>query len=352
MPRKPSALDHGAWSGPEPGGSISVTASGDETHTMKDEPLTRQKDGSPVQDSASKAAARTRPEHAPTVIHDPTADETLLARWLRESLERGPRFWLPVALAAVGLVALWLVLSNLRSGPSGTSETWNELLVARDVEQQVKIGEAAEGDVAGWALLQAAEERYREAFNDLPANRDAALPLLNSAHDLFQEARSKAPAESSARRFAAMGMARTLEARGDLEAAIAAYQDVVQSFPKTDEARRAEELIVLLKKPESVTFYQKFSAFKPTEVTLPPRGTTSLDLPGLPADHPPLDGPAIPAPGLDQPAKGLAPLLPLDLGDTPPATPAPTPTTTTPAPADPAAAAPQPEPPAEPAAKP
>jgi hypothetical protein len=318
---------------------------------MKDEPLTRRKGAQPAHDPAPKAAPKHRPEHAPTVIHDPTADETILARWLRESMEKGPRFWLPVGLAAVGIVALGIVLGNLGTGSSATSQDWNALLMAQNVEDQVKLGQDAEGPVAGWALLQAAEERYREAFNDLPNNRDAALPLLSSAHDLFQQAREKAPADSPARRFAAMGMARTLEARGDLEGAIQQYQDVIKSFPNTDEAKHAEELVARLKKPESVAFYQKFSAYKPPEVTIPPHGTTGLDipgLPGLPANHPPLDGPTVPAPDIDSPTTGTLPLLPpLDTGESdvppPPPTPPATADSKTEAPAtEPPAAAPQP----------
>jgi hypothetical protein len=276
---------------------------------MKDEPLTRRKGARPAQEPASKGAAKPRPEHAPTVIHDPTADETILARWLRESLEKGPRFWLSIGAAAVLLAALVIAVSSFGRGSSAASAAWTELMLARDVDEQVKIGQSTEGPVAAWALLQAAEERYREAFNDLPHNRDAALPLLSNAYDLFRQARDKAPADSPARRFAAMGMARCLEARGDLEGAIQHYQEVVQSFPGTDEARQAEELAALLKKPETIAFYQKFSSFRPAEVTIPPRGSTGINLPGLPPDHPPLDGPPIPAPGLDQPETGPAPLL-------------------------------------------
>jgi len=56
---------------------------------MKHEPAPRPK--SPV-------------EHAPTVIHDEYADETLLARWLRRGMEKGPKFW-GLALSTVAVAA-------------------------------------------------------------------------------------------------------------------------------------------------------------------------------------------------------------------------------------------------------
>ena len=120
---------------------------------------------------------------------------------------------------------------------------------------------------------------------------------------------------------------------------------VLLGFAATMLAASALELIALLKRPETVAFYQKFSACKPTEVTIPPRGTTGLDLPGLPPNHPPLDGPAVPAPGLDSPTPGLPPLLPsFDPSDAPP--PAPTPPAE-PKPAPEPAPAPDSAPPAE-----
>jgi hypothetical protein len=313
---------------------------------MKDEPLTR-----PKQPKHLK-------EHAPTVIHDPLADETLLARWFRQSYEKGPRFWLPVAGLLVGAIVLWMVVPKLTSGRSSSAASWEALMLAKDADDRVKVGQEATGLPAAWALLQAAEARYQEAFADLPNNRDAALPLLSNAHDLFKQAYEKAPADSMPRRLAALGMARSLEARGDLDGAIQQYQVVTKSWPDSDEGKQAAKLIELLRRPESVAFYQKFSTYQPPELNLPPRGRGTFDdlpsmptLPGLPQGHPALDGPTIPAPGLNMPG-GLPGTVPAGSADIPP--PAPTsegppanpPAGSTPAgsppPASPAGDAPQP----------
>jgi hypothetical protein len=273
---------------------------------MKDQPLARPKH---------------LQEHTPTVIHDPLADETMLARWFRQTAEKGPKAWLPWVGVVLGAIALWVIVANLRGGRSASAGSWEALMLAQDTDDRIKVGQEAPGLPGSWALLQAAEARYQEAFGDLPNNRDVALPMLSNAHDLFRQAYEKAPADSVPRRLAALGMGRCLEARGDLEGAIQQYQTVARAWPDSDEGKQAARLAELLRKPESVAFYQKFSTYKPPEVTLPPRGTGTFDLPGmpdLPPSHPPLDGPTVPAPGL-----GLPDLTPPTAPDVPP--PAPTP---------------------------
>ena len=76
---------------------------------------------------------------------------------------------------------------------------------------------------------------------------------------------------------------------GDVRVVAADRADTVVNVRPTDEAKKAEEMAALLKKPETVAFYQRFSAFKPSEVMLPPRGSAGFNLP----------------PGLELPELGL-----------------------------------------------
>jgi len=247
---------------------------------------------------------QTAPKHlidheVPPELHRHQDEETLLAQWLSQAIDKGPVYWLVLGGIVAGVIALAVTVGSWTTKPSANSAAWLDLMLANTPEEQIKVAETP-GPAAGWALLQAAEARYQEAFNDLPANRDAALPLLTKAHDLFEQASLKADADPMCRRRAAMGMARALEARGDLDAAIAQYEAVAKRFPSTAEAARAELLARELRKPENQKFYQNFAAYKPTEMTLPPRGRGFLD--NLPTGHPALDGPVVPAPGLDLPA--------------------------------------------------
>lgn len=264
-----------------------------------------------------KDDTQTAPKHlidhaVPPDLHRHQEDATILAQWLRKVIDKGPLYWLVPALIVAGGVVLAVAVGNMTTRQSPNSAAWFDLMVAKTPEEQIKVAEMR-GPAAGWALLQAAEARYQEAFNDLPANREAALPLLTKAHDLFEQASVKSDADPMCKRRAALGMARALEARGDLDAAIAQYESVAKNFPSTDEAARAELLARELHKPENQKFYQNFSTFKPAEMTLPPRGRGFLD--NLPASHPPIDGPVVPAPGLDLPS------LPSGLDSTPPAEP-------------------------------
>jgi tetratricopeptide (TPR) repeat protein len=258
----------------------------------------------------TQAAPKHLIEHElPPDLHRHQDEDPLLAQWLRKAIDKGPVYWLVPGLIAAGGIALALAVGSWTSKPSANSSAWTDLMLANTPEEQIKVA-GTPGPAAGWALLQAAEARYQEAFNDLPANRDAALPLLNKAHDLFEQASQKADADPMCKRRAALGMARALEARGDLDAAIAQYEAVAKTFPSTAEASRAELLARELRKPENQKFYQNFAAYKPTEMTLPPRGRGFLD--SLPPSHPPLDGPVVPAPGFDLPT------LPPGTGTTPP----------------------------------
>jgi tetratricopeptide (TPR) repeat protein len=250
-----------------------------------------------------KDDTQTAPKHlieheVPPDLHHHQDEATLLAQWLRKAIDKGPVYWLVPGLIVVGGIVLAVAVGNWTGKPSANSAAWLDLMLADTPEEQIKVAETP-GPAAGWALLQAAEARYQEAFNDLPANREAALPLLTKAHDLFEQASQKSDADPMCKRRAALGMARALEARGDLEAAISQYEKVAKNFPSTPEASRAELLARELRKPENQKFYQNFASYKPTEMTLPPRGRGFLD--SLPASHPPIDGPVVPAPGLDLP---------------------------------------------------
>lgn len=264
-------------------------------------------------------------DHAPTVLHHPEEDQTILYRWLRRQLDQGASFWMWVAGIAVVVVVASILLLRSTSGRTAEAEAWEALMLAsgdsNPVDLQIQVGEQGLGEASSWALLRAAESRYREGFSDLPQNREAALPLLSQSQDLFEKALNTASSDSILRRMAALGIGRTLEARGDLEGATRQYESVVKDFPDTPEAKQAEELIRLLRDPEIIAFYNQFSSFEPESAILPPGETGTFDFPGLPnlGDFPDLpglgEGATVPGtgpirglPGLGEPAIPVPPL--------------------------------------------
>lgn len=232
-------------------------------------------------------------EHSvPTVIHHPEEDLPLLARWIHHAMENQTRFWSMIALLIGVVVALSLLGNGLTFSSASTNQAWSKLELAKTPGERVEIAkEFPKTPAERWALLQAATEYYNQGFNDLPANRDAALPSLKKALELFEKVATESPIDSPQARVAAFGVARTYEARNDLEKAALQYQKVAETKPwaGTAEARQAETLARVLKTPEAINFYKDLYAFKSVEAVLPPGGIGDLKFP-LPDDHPPIGG--------------------------------------------------------------
>ncbi|WP_435010488.1 tetratricopeptide repeat protein [Tundrisphaera lichenicola] len=269
-------------------------------------------------------------EHlTPTVIHHPEEDMTILARWLQRGMEQGAKFWLLVGGVMVAITALVVISSGLAAGTSANGQAWIELIPAKTAEDQLKVAEAfPKTPVAEWAKLRAAYEEYDNGLVDLttPGKKETAGPRLKKALDLFGQVAAEAPKESSQAIGAALGVARTLEARNELPEAIKQYKFVASNWAGTPEAKQAEEFAKALEDPENVRFYQELYAYKPPttpavspSLTLPPNGTGSFDFKSIIPDTPP------PA-GLDAPPPSTSPV---------PVTPTPESATPTPEPAKP-----------------
>ena len=300
---------------------------------MKNEPRSPSAKNPPV------PLAKHQLDHVvPTVIHDPDADLPVLARWVRHAMANQTRFWTLIG----GLVAVVVVIAVLANGVSlgrvESDEVWIRLATAKTPGDRVELAkEFAKSPASQFALLQAATEFYNQGFNDLPAQRDAAAPRLTQALDLFEQVEREAPADSPQARVAALGAARTLEARNQLEKAVAKYKEVAKSWPDSDEGKEAERLARMLQTPESQQFYKDLYAFEPRKATLPPGAMERLNLP-----------PGHPAIGTDRGMSPLfSPLLPSPPPLSPPKAGTEAPAGTTPLPDDvftpPATAAPKPE---------
>ena len=219
-------------------------------------------------------------------------------------MDKGAGFWIPLAGVCLVVIALGVLASGLSMGRSASDEAWNRLALAKDSADRVKVAEEfPDTPAARWALLQAATETYNKGFRDLPANREAAEPLLRKARTQFEQVVKQSPKDSPQARIAALGVARSLEAHNDLDKAIEQYEYVAKTWPESPEAKHAERLAQALRKPENVAFYKELYAYKPIEATIPPMGTQGFTLPSnpgtggltLPPNHPPVDGPTIPA---------------------------------------------------------
>jgi hypothetical protein len=234
-----------------------------------------------------------------TVIHDYGADDTLLAKWLRHAMDRGPSFWVMVMAAVIVALGLGYFVSGLTTGQSANARAWGEILVASSPEDFQRVAETASGTSAGhWAALKAASTRFRDGLSRLPADRETANPILTQALEGFQAIEQDAKDDPTLRRLAMVGIARTYETRDELSEAIVEYEKVAAAWPDSEDGKQSAERAKFLRTPEAESFYKTFASFKPgkpSSTTIGPRGSNRFD---LPAGHPPLDGPLMPAPSL------------------------------------------------------
>ena len=236
---------------------------------------------------------RTKPAFEPpsAVIHDEYADETLLARWLRRGMEKGPKFW-GLALGTVAILAALLYLLNgLAPATSANAPSWEALARAKTADDRLKVAEEfPQSPAASWARLQVAGQRFNEGVDKLTTDREAAGALLRTAGELFGEVEKASDRATPQARLAAMGAARTLEARNELKDAIAQYRKVADTWPDSDEGKQAARLAEILKRPESAKFYEQLASYKAPTARMPAGGRGLFDN-FLPKNHPPLDGP-------------------------------------------------------------
>ena len=181
-------------------------------------------------------------EHqVPTHIHDPEENMMVLARWTHRAMQNPTRFWGAILGIVVGLLALVLLATTFWSGLSRNAEVWSQLETVKSPADRVKIAEDfPDSPASSWARLEAASDYYHQGMDDLPNNRDVALPTLKKALDNFDEVAKSAPKDSPQARVAAMGKARTLEARGELTKAVEQYELVAKTWPGTV-GRRARQ---------------------------------------------------------------------------------------------------------------
>lgn len=234
-------------------------------------------------------------EHAPTVIHDEYADETQLARWLRRGMEKGPKFWGLAIGSVVALTAVLYLVNAFSQGDPKRAIPWESLATAKDADERLKVAEEfPTSPAASWARLQVAGLRFNEATQKLTTDREEAVALLGRALELYREVEKSTSNRDPQARLAALGAARTLEARNELKDAIEQYQKVASTWPDTDEAKQATRLAEALKRPENVKFYEQLYSYKAPVAKMPAGGPGLFDS-LLPKGHPPLDGP-LPSP--------------------------------------------------------
>jgi hypothetical protein len=212
----------------------------------------------------------------PTVIHDPEEKMNTLARFTRRVLQSPGKFWFWVVVL-VGVLAVLFVLNTTNVLRSSNTQVWSRLLAAKTADERINLArEYPNSPVGRWALLQAASDYYNLGVGNLPDNRDVAGQRFKKALELYEEVERQVDKDAFEARVAALGKGRTLEARNDLDKAIAQYDLVAKSWPGTAEGEEAKEHAAALRKPEATAFYKDLYSYTSTKFSLPSAGSESF----------------------------------------------------------------------------
>lgn len=235
---------------------------------------------------------------APVIHHD--AEETILARWLKGVVAKGPAGWLPwvagLALVAAAMTAIGALLNR----PPAGQEAWTELMVPPTIGPGATTGyekfparvrpmllvadQHPNTPAARWARLRAGLTLYEEGLRDLPNRKEVGRPLLEEAIKQFDAVLAEAGADAPEAEMAAMGKARALETRGELDKAIEQYEQVAAKWPNGRNAKLAAERAAKLQTPEAREFYENFYAIDFSQVGSTGGGLDSgglFNLPGV-----------------------------------------------------------------------
>jgi hypothetical protein len=229
----------------------------------------------------------------------------------------------------VGLaIAGGILINNLLHRPSPNADAWTGLMVpssvkvpaddARyegmpaEVRPLLKVADDHPNTTAArWALLRAANALYSRGVNDLPNQRVTARPVLGQALEMYDRVLAASPEATPEYGDALLGKARTQEARGDLDDAIATYKLAATKLGDTAAGKSAAARAAELDTPLARQFYRDFYEQDFSTASTVPGGASPGALPGFGNPVPggdPLGG----LPGIDDILK--VPPMPAETG--------------------------------------
>lgn len=193
---------------------------------------------------------------------------------------------LAVLILAVAAV-LWIQKSR-----ADAARSWEDFYLAAESNDFLKLEKVIEqypgADAAQWAAAVVGDLHLNNGCQELFSNKLAANQELTKAIECYQEVlnQSKTP---TLRERATFGMARALEAHGELARAETRYQELVNNWPDGPYAEIAQLRIEDLKRPATKEFYDRFKDFDPKPAF--------SDAPGTPGERPPFETDSLPQPG-------------------------------------------------------
>lgn len=190
--------------------------------------------------------------------------------------ERKYALWLVAALAGIMLI-VWYWFAS--SSPSQTSTLWTQYDAANSVQLMEKIAEANPGtNPAMAAQFQIARHKLHEGILALgtPSRRTEAVGKILDARKLYKKLLDTCKSYPTLAQEALMSLASSEESlvgipdpgkpeqsAGDLDQAIAHYQELTRSYPESPPGKEAASRLKLLEDPKEKarirTFYEELN---------------------------------------------------------------------------------------------
>jgi hypothetical protein len=204
--------------------------------------------------------------------------ENVLAGWLARQIELIKPYW-PTILAVLVVVSAAMLAYNVVRARSSAkkSQGWPEYFQAtaeNNIGELEKVAEDFPKTASGASALQAAADlRFVTGTNQLYSNPKGARLDLNEAVDDYStvlERAEKLKHETLTRR-ALFGLARANESLFEISKAKERYQELVDDFPETPQAKVAKRRLETLARPATKEFLAWLSKqeFKPLPMNLP-----------------------------------------------------------------------------------
>ena len=208
--------------------------------------------------------------------------QNALAEWITQTFA-AIRPYQNAVLAAIIVLILagffafwWFGESAAQSG-----ETWTQLFTAFNENNPAALEKVADANPSSRAApvadIVAADLLLAQGCNMLFVNKPTANQQLNKAVELYQlvVTRSSSP---TLRAQATLGLAKSWEALGKLDAAASTYSQVKTDWPGTVYAKMASRRLDDLKRISTKELYDKFARFEPKPAfTQPPKSNTDLE---------------------------------------------------------------------------
>jgi len=216
-------------------------------------------------------------------------EQNQLADWLAKKIEAIKPYqnWILGALLLLAVGIAWYSMASRRASAQH-EQGWDQFYEAMaagelspgEFEDLASDPEYEGSSLADWAAVMAGDLRLVNGCNRLFDNKPTANQELRDAVENYRSVLDQSSSDALLQR-ATFGLARALEAQGNLEKAIDRYNQVSTRWPDGAYAAAATRRSEDLQRESTKEFYDQFAKFEPRPLF--------SDEPGVPGQRPAFD---------------------------------------------------------------